>query len=753
MNVWLVNLFGESESGGFAYKPAVAASIPFYDGVIIPLGSWGGNPNVDNTLAHELGHTLNLGHTFGDRNSTTSPAVECGDDNVDDTPPTNGGGNGQGGSTGCNDPVNIFDTACTQSFVFLGRLTPDVTDTFPDRVANRGISFVTRTRVRLRDVTIYPHDTVGAPFTINLRRNGTLVQSYSGAVTFGNGIAQEVPLNFLIQQPGTYTLTFGTNPNARRDSLMAGLPSNQLRVPGAITLLDNSLTTDGLYNYFYNWDVQYGYFKIYDTASVLNLYDTAGGRPFPPFVDGGFLVDYPDTVNAQNVMDYQNCSKMFTNGQAVRMRATLRSSIAGRNELVDSVNQVTTGIRVGNTFPPRADVAPVADFSINSASGTEKVYVCPGNSVTFVNRTWRDTTASATWTFTGGASTPTSNSITNVTNSFSTPGGVDVTLSVTGNGNTGSNTITKQRAVFVADTAARINDPISVWTEFNPATEQLNRYPIFNYYNNEYNWSLTNTGYYDNYSMRYLSYDSRTTAAALNLGSPQGDYDDFFMPPMNLSNFSSNDTLNLTFMYSSATRTVVPNNMNDIFEIAYSANCGDTWTTMKTMTKNELHNVGSVLNYSFMPGSGYASSEWAYAAIKVPGAARVGNALFRFRYRPGATVDGTLIGTGNNFYIDRIHFSAFPASINEMQVAQAGFSLVPNPTRGGATVSIKGNVATAVMSVTDVTGKVVYTSSTPNATAAYTSFEIPAQAVSVKGIYFVRVGQGASSHTEKLVVY
>ncbi len=226
------------------------------------------------------------------------------------------------------------------------------------------------------------------------------------------------------------------------------------------------------------------------------------------------------------------------------------------------------------------------------------------------------------------------------------------------------------------------------------------------------------------------------------------------MPPVDFSGFNANDTLNLTFMYSSATRTTVPFDMRDQFEIAYSADCGNNWATFKTMTKAELHNEGTYSFGSYAPGGGYASSQWRYAAVKIPAEARVGNALFRFRYRPGAAVnDQNLRGTGNNFYLDRIHFSPFPASVNDAQVAQTGFSLVPNPTRGGATVAIKGNISNAVLAVTDVTGKVVYTSTTPNATAAFTSFEIPAQAVSAKGIYFVRVGNGASAHTEKLVVY
>ncbi len=66
------------------------------DGIITKIAGVNGGPIGRSTLAHEVGHWLNLKHVWGD---TNSPGVSCGDDDVDDTPTT------KGQSSGCNTSV------------------------------------------------------------------------------------------------------------------------------------------------------------------------------------------------------------------------------------------------------------------------------------------------------------------------------------------------------------------------------------------------------------------------------------------------------------------------------------------------------------------------------------------------------------------------------------------------------------------------------------------------------------------------
>ena len=91
LNVWTVNKM-EDGVAGYAYFPAtVQGSYAPYDGVIILsdyIGSIGSsNPYTSRALTHEIGHTLNLPHTWG---LTNAPGVACGDDGIFDTPETKG---------------------------------------------------------------------------------------------------------------------------------------------------------------------------------------------------------------------------------------------------------------------------------------------------------------------------------------------------------------------------------------------------------------------------------------------------------------------------------------------------------------------------------------------------------------------------------------------------------------------------------------------------------------------------------------
>lgn len=103
LNVWVVRTIS---SGAAGYSLGVSNSnLPNLDGVIILqnyVGSIGtGNPTTSRALTHEIGHHLNLDHTWG---GTNSPGVSCGNDGVTDTPVTMGW-------TSCNLTTNDVCTA------------------------------------------------------------------------------------------------------------------------------------------------------------------------------------------------------------------------------------------------------------------------------------------------------------------------------------------------------------------------------------------------------------------------------------------------------------------------------------------------------------------------------------------------------------------------------------------------------------------------------------------------------------------
>ena len=91
LNVWVVKAIS-SGAAGYAYKPGATVFTPAIDGIVILstyIGSIGtGSPSRSRALTHEIGHYLNLDHTWG---GTNNPGVDCtGSDAVSDTPTTEG---------------------------------------------------------------------------------------------------------------------------------------------------------------------------------------------------------------------------------------------------------------------------------------------------------------------------------------------------------------------------------------------------------------------------------------------------------------------------------------------------------------------------------------------------------------------------------------------------------------------------------------------------------------------------------------
>ena len=91
LNIWVVKFLAGSAAAYAYYPTSIFDALAPVDGVICRydyVGSIGAAGEYSShTLSHEIGHYLNLQHTWG---NTNNPGVECGDDQVDDTPVTKG---------------------------------------------------------------------------------------------------------------------------------------------------------------------------------------------------------------------------------------------------------------------------------------------------------------------------------------------------------------------------------------------------------------------------------------------------------------------------------------------------------------------------------------------------------------------------------------------------------------------------------------------------------------------------------------
>lgn len=481
--------------------------------------------------------------------------------------------------------------------------------------------------------------------------------------------------------------------------------------------------------------------SIYDSSCATNYF-----KIYTDSVGHIELVDYPDTTNAQNLMDYTYCDKMFTKGQVERMHLALNSDVADRNVLWDSTNLVMTG-----ALASVPDIKPTPDFSV-TLPGTSSYltkngnFAFPGRNVKFTNYSYNDTVENVDWEFTNGSTVVTKESVeTNFDQTFTDAGWYDVKMTVTGN-NSGDTTRVWPKAIYVPD-ATGVNLSAGYIQEFADGSDR-DKWAMFNYYNNEFKWELSDHGVWDSKCIKYNGFDNRVVSAfnPPYTGTPEGDIDDLFSVPVDLTTLGGSEAY-LTFFYSGATRSSISTDVRDTLQIEYSINKSNTWTTLAKLGKADIFNKGTV-NVAYTPAY---MSDWEMKGIKLPAAAITPYTVFRFRYRPGANLFGT--STGNNFYLDRVSFSPWNVGVNPVDAGTVSVMVVPNPTQGDASVIINdlGN-SQASIAVSDITGKVVY-----NAEVAVSSNQarvvIPASAISVKGMYLVNVKTGNQVATRKLVVY
>ena len=105
LNVWVIRDMEDPGVAGYAYYPSTFDNpiTRIADGIIIEnayIGQIGtGTPFRSTALTHEIGHYLNLPHVWGNNNGVEPGAEQappghmvpdCGDDGVEDTPPTRG---------------------------------------------------------------------------------------------------------------------------------------------------------------------------------------------------------------------------------------------------------------------------------------------------------------------------------------------------------------------------------------------------------------------------------------------------------------------------------------------------------------------------------------------------------------------------------------------------------------------------------------------------------------------------------------
>lgn len=472
---------------------------------------------------------------------------------------------------------------------------------------------------------------------------------------------------------------------------------------------------------------------LYDTRCATGYTDAFGVyHPNSPLA--------ADTSNTQNIMDYSYCQKMFTIGQADRMRAALTSSVAGRNNLYSPANLTSTGALL-----PRPDLKPVADFSVEKGvlswggpTAERAVFLCQ-NSTTrfnFRNRSWNDTITNVSWSFSNNpANASSSVMIGPVINSFKDAGWATITLNATGN-NSGSSSVSRQ-AVYVASTNAYKGG----YANYFNAPSNFADWPMFNHYNNNFKWEYSPTnGYPDGFGcIRYRSFDDRP--APERYTQPQdGDYDDLYTPAFDITSITGGSgAINLNF-YTSGSYTS-SSSFSDSLQIFASTNCGDTWVRISALNFGDIIN-NSAKSSEFAPTTG---SQWRPQTINIPAAMRTDRTFFRFRYWPSTG--------GNNMYFDNFTISPWTTEIKNIAENKNEIKLFPNPTNSNTKLCFtSGSNGEATIIIRDVTGKIISQekhSYTPN---TFIQQDIARSTFPAAGVYLITLTQNEATATQKLVI-
>lgn len=430
----------------------------------------------------------------------------------------------------------------------------------------------------------------------------------------------------------------------------------------------------------------------------------------------------PGTVeNVQNYMDYSYCSRMFTEGQKVRMLAALNSNKSDRDNLWSAANLAATG----TDDTTRRMSAVIADFTAT------KRYICLGQSVKLPHACYNGPVTEYRWEFPNGSPSFSTDSAPTVT--FQTTGWQPIKLTVTGP--LGTSVKQNDSLVYVASDIASNFAPFTQDFE-DPNVLKNGDWVAINYDQN--NTEIVRTS--------LAGHNRSSGSAMLNnyFARADRDIDELVSPGYDMTNLS-NSQMTLSFYYSWATSSQnFSPNPPDSIEVLATSNCNQTaWVNIYKSGSLKVLNAGAVNGY-FVPTT--ADAWWKYVKINLsPNVWKKPNVRFKFRVY-GST-------KGNNFYIDDINIGALATGLEAELSAINSAVIYPNPTQGDATLNLSLATAGKVqVTLLDLTGKQIALVYEGQLNDGETLLPINNSAALAAGVYVVNIKAGESVLQKKLVV-
>jgi PKD repeat protein len=408
--------------------------------------------------------------------------------------------------------------------------------------------------------------------------------------------------------------------------------------------------------------------------------------------------------NVQNYMEYSYCCNMFSGGQSTRMRATLNSSVGGRNNLWTAANLLATGTDGASV----QICSPVADFKCDHQ------YICAGTTVHFSDLTWHGAPTLWSWNFPGG--TPSSSSDQMPVIQYNTAGTYDVILNAINA--TGADSATRIAYIHVSGAATQA-------LPFAESFELSNSFPGADGF-------IINAG--GGNAWERVTTAGATGVASIKMNNYSGnaarETDGYVTSSFDLSNITQ-PTLSFKVAYAQQDTS-----LKDNLKIYVSTNCGVSWLLRWSKSGQTLATTSQHFN-SFTP----MSSEWRQENVSIVPFSNKANVRFKFE---------NVSAAGNNIYVDDININGTISGIEENYFAD-GLDVYPNPSSGKIYVEFSLHVSSHVtITLCDALGRTVNVFADEK--FAKGNYHFSNEKELTPGIYFVTLSGEQQQAVKRVVV-
>lgn len=424
--------------------------------------------------------------------------------------------------------------------------------------------------------------------------------------------------------------------------------------------------------------------------------------------------------NVQNYMDYSYCSVMFTKDQATAMRNILQGISGNRDQLITDTTAIVTGI---NQVPQNC--IPIAYAHVS------RTIVCPGESVTFYDRSYNGVVSNRVWNFDDGVA----NSITsaNPTVTFSTPGYKNIKLTVTNSA--GEDSILYQNMLFVSPSWPDFVGP--TYIDFENNQPVLIENPENNYSKFE---KASGVGYNQSTALKLNNFQNIVGATPYSPTSYYynrlgGTQDAYVTPSIDLLTTTS---VEVSFDYAYATNAENEADITEQLQVLSSRNCGLSWTVRQSITGTELLTAGNFGYNSFTPNSNLV---WKTTSFTYPVNSQDQQTRFKFLF--------TASDFSNNLYIDNIRINGILQTAN---LDQFELEVFPNPYSNSSnehwTITTSSNIED--VELFNMLGQSMPIQLIPTAKASEINFT--SNSLLSEGCYLLKVKTGQGTQTKKIII-